>query len=81
LLIEIGGSCWIADREEYMNKARFLYGDSMGGAVALDIHRKEPQDWNGAILVAPMCKVHFLVNLHITPKVWHKVDAFQLQQK
>ncbi|CAM6027756.1 unnamed protein product [Sphagnum balticum] len=47
----------VREREEYMNKARFLYGDSMGGAVALDIHRKEPQDWDGAILVAPMCKM------------------------
>lgn len=31
----------------------------MGGAVVLHIHRKEPQEWNGAILQAPMCKVGF----------------------
>eukprot|EP00249_Psilotum_nudum_P021126 c27982_g3_i1 orf=348-1421(-) len=47
----------IRDQEEYRNKARFLFGESMGGAVALLIHRKEPEDWNGAILVAPMCKI------------------------
>jgi acylglycerol lipase len=35
----------------------FLFGESMGGAVALKIHLKEPQEWNGAILCAPMCKV------------------------
>jgi hypothetical protein len=29
----------------------------MGGAVVLHIHRKEPQEWNGAILQAPMCKI------------------------
>lgn len=45
------------EKEEYKNKARFLYGESMGGAVALHIHRKEPHEWNGAILQAPMCKV------------------------
>jgi len=50
----------IAEQEEYKNKARFLYGESMGGAVVLHIHRKEPQEWNGAILQAPMCKVGFL---------------------
>jgi acylglycerol lipase len=47
----------IVEREEYKNKARFLYGESMGGAVVLYIHWKEPQEWNGAILIAPMCKV------------------------
>jgi acylglycerol lipase len=47
----------IVEREEYKNKARFLYGESMGGAVVLYIHWKEPHEWNGAILIAPMCKV------------------------
>lgn len=30
----------------------------MGGAVALLVHRKEPDFWHGAVLVAPMCKVN-----------------------
>ncbi|XP_002991748.2 caffeoylshikimate esterase [Selaginella moellendorffii] len=47
----------IREMPDYKNKARFLYGESMGGAVALLIHRKEPMDWNGAVLVAPMCKI------------------------
>ncbi|KAK6128518.1 hypothetical protein DH2020_037727 [Rehmannia glutinosa] len=35
----------------------FLFGQSMGGAVALKVHLKQPDSWNGAILVAPMCKI------------------------
>lgn len=38
----------------------------MGGAVALLLHKKEPTFWNGALLVAPMCKValtHMLIRL------------------
>ncbi|CAH9067187.1 unnamed protein product [Cuscuta europaea] len=35
----------------------FLYGESMGGAVALKVHLKQPDSWNGAILSAPMCKI------------------------
>lgn len=31
----------------------------MGGAIVLMLHRKEPTFWDGAILVAPMCKVIF----------------------
>lgn len=29
----------------------------MGGAVALLLHKKDPNFWHGAVLVAPMCKV------------------------
>ncbi|CAK9201129.1 unnamed protein product [Sphagnum troendelagicum] len=54
----------IREQEEYKNKARFLYGESMGGAVVLHIHRKEPQEWNGAILQAPMCKIADNVKPH-----------------
>jgi alpha-beta hydrolase superfamily lysophospholipase len=35
----------------------FLFGESMGGAVALKAHLKYPDMWDGAILVAPMCKI------------------------
>lgn len=31
----------------------------MGGAVALKVHLKQPNAWDGAILCAPMCKVSF----------------------
>lgn len=47
----------ISELQEYNGKARFLYGESMGGAVSLLLHRKDPSFWNGAVLVAPMCKV------------------------
>lgn len=36
---------------------RFLLGESMGGAVALLLHRARPSYWSGAVLVAPMCKI------------------------
>ncbi|XP_054786347.1 caffeoylshikimate esterase-like [Prosopis cineraria] len=47
----------ISEKEENKKKMRFLLGESMGGAVALLLHRKMPHFWDGAILVAPMCKI------------------------
>ncbi|KAK8693825.1 hypothetical protein V6N13_071393 [Hibiscus sabdariffa] len=47
----------ICAKEEYREKSRFLYGESMGGAVALLLHKKDTSFWNGAVLVAPMCKI------------------------
>ncbi|XP_025814455.1 caffeoylshikimate esterase-like [Panicum hallii] len=47
----------ICGKPENREKKRFLYGTSMGGSVALLIHRKSPDYWDGAILLAPMCKV------------------------
>ncbi|KAL5733343.1 hypothetical protein ACOSP7_032686 [Xanthoceras sorbifolium] len=47
----------ICEKKENKGKMRFLLGESMGGAVALLLHRKKPHYWNGAILVAPMCKI------------------------
>lgn len=35
----------------------FLLGQSMGGAVALKVHLKQQKEWDGVLLVAPMCKV------------------------
>ncbi|XP_051131668.1 caffeoylshikimate esterase-like isoform X2 [Andrographis paniculata] len=54
----------ICEQEEYKEKKRFLYGESMGGAVALLVHRKDPSFWHGAILVAPMCKISEKVKPH-----------------
>ena len=52
---------YITERVEYREKARFLYGESMGGAVTLLIHRRQPNYWSGAVLVEPMtCKVSFI---------------------
>ncbi|KAJ8631638.1 hypothetical protein MRB53_024961 [Persea americana] len=47
----------ICEKKENKKKLKFLLGESMGGAVALFLHRKSPKYWNGAILVAPMCKI------------------------
>ncbi|XP_054794658.1 caffeoylshikimate esterase-like isoform X2 [Prosopis cineraria] len=47
----------ICEKEENKKKMRYLLGESMGGAVALLLHRKKPHFWDGAILVAPMCKI------------------------
>lgn len=42
---------------EFSSLPSFLFGQSMGGAVALKIHFKQPDAWSGAVLVAPMCKI------------------------
>ncbi|KAG0469143.1 hypothetical protein HPP92_018471 [Vanilla planifolia] len=47
----------VCERKENKDKVRFLLGESMGGAVALLLHRKKPVFWSGAVLVAPMCKI------------------------
>lgn len=47
----------IKGRPEVRGLPHFLLGQSMGGAVALKVHLKEPQNWDGVILVAPMCKI------------------------
>ncbi|XP_078181437.1 caffeoylshikimate esterase-like [Carex rostrata] len=47
----------VCERAENRNKQRYLLGESMGGAVLLLLHRKQPTYWHGAVLVAPMCKI------------------------
>ncbi|KAF3976828.1 hypothetical protein ACB098_08G015100 [Castanea mollissima] len=47
----------IKGRPELRGLPHFLLGQSMGGAVALKVHLKEPLGWDGVILVAPMCKI------------------------
>ncbi|KAE8670709.1 Ribosomal L29 family protein [Hibiscus syriacus] len=47
----------ICEKKENKKKMRYLLGESMGGAVLLLVHRKKPDYWDGAVLVAPMCKV------------------------
>ncbi|CAH2062610.1 unnamed protein product, partial [Thlaspi arvense] len=42
----------IKGRPEVRGLPRFLLGQSMGGAVALKVHLKEPRDWDGIVLVA-----------------------------
>jgi len=45
-------------KEEFPGKKAVLMGESMGGAIAIQIHRQHPElDVAGAILVAPMCRI------------------------
>ncbi|GAU22713.1 hypothetical protein TSUD_138370 [Trifolium subterraneum] len=36
----------------------------MGGAIALKIHFKQPNAWDGAALIAPLCKAPYNVLLY-----------------
>ncbi|XP_020252070.1 caffeoylshikimate esterase-like [Asparagus officinalis] len=47
----------ICESKENKRKKRFILGESMGGAVVLKLHSKKPHYWDGAVLVAPMCKI------------------------
>lgn len=47
----------ISEKEESKGKMRYLMGESMGGGVVLLLHRKKPEFWDGAVLVAPMCRL------------------------
>ncbi|CAM6062891.1 unnamed protein product [Sphagnum tenellum] len=47
----------VKEHSEMKGLPCFLFGESMGGAVALKAHLKYPDLWDGAVLVAPMCKI------------------------
>ncbi|PON78619.1 Alpha/beta hydrolase fold [Parasponia andersonii] len=47
----------IKERPELKGLPHFILGQSMGGAVTLKVHLKVPHEWDGVILVAPMCKI------------------------
>lgn len=42
---------------QFLGLPSFLYGESMGGAICLLIHFADPDGFQGAVLVAPMCKI------------------------
>ncbi|PKA57688.1 hypothetical protein AXF42_Ash016734 [Apostasia shenzhenica] len=54
----------VCEMEENIYQRRFLYGESMGGAVALLLHQRDPTYWDGAVFVAPMCKISEKVKPH-----------------
>ncbi|XP_076884822.1 caffeoylshikimate esterase-like [Bidens hawaiensis] len=65
----------VSGKDEYKNKKRFLYGESMGGAVALLVHKKDVNFWHGAVLVAPMCKISEKVKPHpLVVKILTRVE-------
>lgn len=47
----------VKENPEFSSLPSFLFGQSLGGAVALKMHLKQPDAWSGALLVAPMCKI------------------------
>ncbi|GFP98263.1 caffeoylshikimate esterase [Phtheirospermum japonicum] len=47
----------LAQHQNLQNLPRFLFGESMGGAICLLIHFRNPNFFKGAVLIAPMCKV------------------------
>ncbi|CAN0889031.1 Caffeoylshikimate esterase [Linum grandiflorum] len=65
----------VAAEKELRDKGRFLYGESMGGAVSLLLHKKRPSFYNGAVLVAPMCKISEKLKPH--PVVVNILTGFE----
>lgn len=47
----------IKKQPKYQTSPRFLFGESMGGAISLLIHFLDQVAFDGAVLVAPMCKI------------------------
>ncbi|CAF2108226.1 BnaC08g14710D [Brassica napus] len=47
----------IKKQPKYQTLPRFLFGESMGGAISLLVHFLDPSGFDGAVLVAPMCKI------------------------
>ncbi|CAM9744924.1 unnamed protein product [Heterosigma akashiwo] len=47
----------VAARPENAGLPRFLHGESMGGAVAIELSLRRPQLYQGMVLQAPMCKI------------------------
>ncbi|ONI31421.1 hypothetical protein PRUPE_1G312100 [Prunus persica] len=54
----------IKGRPELKGLPHFILGQSMGGAVTLKVHLKEPYAWDGVVLVAPMCKAVYNVTCY-----------------
>ncbi|KAJ8749574.1 hypothetical protein K2173_026223 [Erythroxylum novogranatense] len=65
----------VSAEKDYRDKGRFLYGESMGGAVTLLLHKKEPSFYDGAVLVAPMCKISEKLKPH--PVVVNILTSFE----
>ncbi|XP_010316333.1 caffeoylshikimate esterase [Solanum lycopersicum] len=47
----------VEEKPEFCNLPSFLFEESMGGAIALKVHQKQPDAWNGTVLLAPLCKI------------------------
>ncbi|KAL3701694.1 hypothetical protein R1sor_019716 [Riccia sorocarpa] len=66
----------VKENEEFSNLPQFVLGESMGGAVALKAHLRAPTLFDGAVLVAPMCKIA----AEMYPP-WYLIEALKLMAK
>ncbi|XP_075507056.1 caffeoylshikimate esterase isoform X3 [Primulina tabacum] len=55
-------------RPEIRGFPRFIFGQSMGGAIAIKALLKAPKEWDGIVLVAPMCKKLLILMSEFMPK-------------
>lgn len=56
-LVDAPAAYFEACKRRYPDKKAFVIGESMGGAVALKLHLRGCDFIDGALLVAPMCKI------------------------
>ncbi|GFP97112.1 caffeoylshikimate esterase, partial [Phtheirospermum japonicum] len=73
----------VCERQENKKKKRIIMGESMGGAVVLLLHRKRPDYWDMAVLVAPMCKIANDVKPHpfftkLAPRLSRLIPTWKL---
>jgi acylglycerol lipase len=47
----------VTETEEFKGIPKFIYGESLGGAIALMVHFLQPEKWDGLIAAAAMCKL------------------------
>ncbi|KAK1424675.1 hypothetical protein QVD17_20010 [Tagetes erecta] len=47
----------VDSKSDYKTLPKFLFGESMGGAICVLIQFCKPEFFNGAVLIAPMCKI------------------------
>ena len=57
LLKDVQGYFDFITNTKFPGKKKFLMGESMGGAVAFDLMSRHRSEYEGAILVCPMCKI------------------------
>ncbi|KAG0582907.1 hypothetical protein KC19_3G094900 [Ceratodon purpureus] len=54
----VDGMCFgDVQRESHKGLPFFLYGESLGGAIAILIHLQQPELWQGIILNGAMCGI------------------------
>ncbi|WMV16836.1 hypothetical protein MTR67_010221 [Solanum verrucosum] len=52
----------VKEKPKFCNLPSFLFGESMGGAIALKVHQKQPDAWNDSI-VPPWLVTQILIGV------------------